>query len=470
MSVNDTFSSQFWGFQNGNPGTSVSLNDGQIQNSDPGIGFSGQEAGGIYVDTREVAGSFWVAQNAIFNKTTQQWNQIITSQPSYATQFFGGQTLNWYVGALGGTLPAITWVAAMQAPAYSYLRNKIINGGGSIDQRNNGAVLQPGGTNYTIDRWQAFVSQANKLTFQQQTTTLQPSAYYEHIVSLSSYASLTGDTFAWRQPIEAYNLQDLGWGTANALPISISVRARASVAGNYSVAVQNYAGTRSYVTTLALTAAFQNFQIIVPGDQGGAWVLFGNGGGLYLSFDLGSGATFQTATLNAWQAGNFLAATGAAKLVSVNGQTLDLTCIQLETGPVATPFEQRLFGAELLLAQRYCFILNPGSPNGSGLNGATIGGGYGSGTTGFFAIIWFPVQMRVAPALITIGTPSTNFRIFEGTISFVPSGAFSFVDITPNNAQIGAVISGGTTALAGVLQTEGSTFGVSGGIICSAEL
>lgn len=453
MSVNDTFSSQFWGFQNGNPGTSVSLNDGQIQNSDPGIGFSGQEAGGIYVDTREVAGSFWVAQNAIFNKTTQQWNQIITSQPSYATQFFGGQTLNWYVGALGGTLPAITWVAAMQAPAYSYLRNKIINGGGSIDQRNNGAVLQPGGTNYTIDRWQAFVSQANKLTFQQQTTTLQPSAYYEHIVSLSSYASLTGDTFAWRQPIEAYNLQDLGWGTANALPISISVRARASVAGNYSVAVQNYAGTRSYVTTLALTAAFQNFQIIVPGDQGGAWVLFGNGGGLYLSFDLGSGATFQTATLNAWQAGNFLAATGAAKLVSVNGQTLDLTCIQLETGPVATPFEQRLFGVELLLAQRYFYSLN-------GLQGTTVGMGICAAfnTNTAYIIIDLPVQLRAVPTLQASAANTFVISINSGGVT--PTAApllagtqGSFNTATVAFAATGLLIAG----QAGLLQTANST-------------
>lgn len=445
MSVNDTFSSQFWGFQNGNPGTSVSLNDGQIQNSDPGIGFSGQEAGGIYVDTREVAGSFWVAQNAIFNKTTQQWNQIITSQPSYATQFVGGQTLNWYVGALGGTLPAITWVAAMLAPAYSYLRNKIINGGGSIDQRNNGAVFTPTTTAYTIDRWQAIATQTSKLSFQQLTTTLQPSAYYEHIVSLSSYASLTGDIFAFTQPIEGYNLQDLAWGTASALPVSVSVRARASVAGNYSVSIRNYAGTRSYVTTLALTTSFQLFSITVPGDTGGAWVLSGNGGGLYLSFDLGSGATFQTSTLNAWQTGNFLAATGAAKLVSVNGQTLDLTCMQLETGPVATAFEQRLYGTELSLCQRYFFSINTlTDANGCFCNVSV------NSSTAAVGVIHLPVPMRANPAASINTAGLTQLNI--GNTSFAAT-AVSGIHNTLDTVQLSVTVSGGlTTSQAGFFQ------------------
>lgn len=62
--------------------------------------------------------------------------------------------------------------------------------------------------------------------------------------------------------------------------------------------------------------------------------------------------------------------------------------VQLELGSIATAFEQRLYGTELALCQRYCYVLSGQQPIGAG--------GWYSATT-FLPTMQYPVPMRVAP-------------------------------------------------------------------------
>jgi len=68
---------------------------------------------------------------------------------------------------------------------------------------------------------------------------------------------------------------------------------------------------------------------------------------------LGVGSSFQ-GTANTWQtsAGGLFAPTGATSVVGTNGATFYITGVQLEAGSVATPFERRDYGRELIMCQR----------------------------------------------------------------------------------------------------------------------
>ena len=87
---------------------------------------------------------------------------------------------------------------------------------------------------------------------------------------------------------------------------------------------------------------------------------------------------------------------------------------QLEEGSVATPFEQRPYGLELSLCQRY-YAKNSGH---SWLDNSTTAnaysGGYGE----------FPVDMRTTPSLSQLGGNKSN--ILNNTVNILPVGTRNF--------------------------------------------
>ena len=95
--------------------------------------------------------------------------------------------------------------------------------------------------------------------------------------------------------------------------------------------------------------------LVIPGDTTGTWAT-GVSWGVEFWFSCG-GTVTQTGNL--WAAGNFQAATGNVALYALaSGGNFRITGVQVEDGPVATPFEQRPIGMELSLCQRYFQIIN----------------------------------------------------------------------------------------------------------------
>jgi hypothetical protein len=260
-------------------------------------------------------------------------------------------------GTNGVTFPDSSLQAAAASP--NVLKNRIINGAMVIDQRNAGASTTPTGAGsgtYTLDRWCYQAAQTGKATVQQNAGAVTPPTgftNYAGITSTSAYSVLTGDYFHLYQAIEGFNIADLAWGTANAQTITISFWVRSSLTGTFGGALRNSGTARSYPFTYTISVAntWELKSVTIAGDTSGTW-LTTNGVGIYVGFNLGSGATY-SGTANAWGAGNYTSATGATSVVGTNGATFYITGVQLEQNTSATPFERRLIDKELISCYRY---------------------------------------------------------------------------------------------------------------------
>lgn len=241
-------------------------------------------------------------------------------------------------------------------------RNKIINGDMRFDQRNGGSsVTITTDPQYTVDRWKVGAITGSRVSVARSTAA--PAGFTNSVLITSLAATSVGanDYYGVQQDIEGFNISDLAWGTASAAPITVSFWVRSSMTGTFSIAIRNSDQNRSYPTTYTISQAntWEYKTVTIPGDTTGTWGT-GNGVGIRLTFSLGNGTNFQS-TANTWAAANRIAATGTVALVSTNGATMNITGVQVEKGSVATPFENRPYGLELSLCQRYCLTSKAGN-------------------------------------------------------------------------------------------------------------
>jgi hypothetical protein len=248
--------------------------------------------------------------------------------------------------------------ASLQGAAASpyVLKNRIINGDMVISQRNGTSSVTPTNGAYTLDRWTFQVSQASKLTSQQNAGSVTPPVGFKNylgITSSSAYSVISSDFFAVTQRIEGYNIADLGWGTANAKTVTLSFWVRSSLTGTFGGSLWNNAGDRSYPFTYTISSAntWEQKSITIAGDTSGTWNTT-NETGISVNFSVGSGSSL-SGTAGAWASALYTSATGATSVVGTNGATFYITGVQLEQNTSATPFERRLYSQEFINCQRY---------------------------------------------------------------------------------------------------------------------
>jgi hypothetical protein len=305
--------------------------------------------------------------------------------------------------AISGT-NGITLDGQFNSASSMGFKNRIINGGMVLDQRNAGASVTPTNGQYLVDRFTTALTQASKFTAQQSTTAPVGFTNSLKITSSSAYSVISTDYFGIGQVIEGFNVADLGWGTANAKTVTLSFQVYSSLTGTFGGAIFNDSANRSYPFTYTISSAntWTTASVTIAGDTTGTWAT-NNTGGMKIYFNLGTGSTY-SGTAGAWAGTFYLSATGATSVVGTNGATFYITGVQLEKGSTATSFDYRPYQTELALAQRYYAKF-------SSLSGVYVGFGSGvsTATTSAAIVVKYPVRMRSAPTI-----SQSNSGLYDG--------------------------------------------------------
>jgi hypothetical protein len=288
------------------------------------------------------------------------------------------------------------------------MRNRIINGAMVIDQRNAGASVTVNSASYAygVDRFFAQGQSADGV-FAVQRSTTAPAGFVNSLLATVTTADTSlGATQVYQivQPIEGYNVADLGWGAVGAATVTLSFWVRSSVTGVFGGSLFNATAARSYPFTYTINSAntFEQKTITISGDTTGTWGT-GNGVGIYVIFSLGCGSTI-SGTAGSWAGAQYNSATGATNLMATNGATFYITGVQLEKGSTATSFDYRPIGTELALCQRYYekgWFWAEGATNGGSQNVRSF---------------QFSVQKRAAPTLSNGNVSGPNANISSSNI------------------------------------------------------
>jgi hypothetical protein len=313
--------------------------------------------------------------------------------------------------ALGANLDLQT----LNSGQLSGFRNKIINGDMMVSQVNGTTAVTPAATSYPLDQWQNGSTGASKLTFQQVADAPAGFKYSTKISVAVQTAAGSTDQYMIRQPIEGQNIIDLQFGVATAVSVAVSLWIKGSVAGTYSISLNNAAGTRSYIGTIAVTNSWVKQTFVLTGCTDGVWAT-DNTNGMFVTIDLGSGSSF-VGTAGSWLTNYYMRASGSVAFVNqVNGSTLNITGVQLEQvsagATQGTAFEHVPYETQLRWCQRYL----PAIPAGSMAIGLCI-----STSSGWYS---FPlgVSTRIPVTGIVVSGAAPTIYNYTGASGLASNG------------------------------------------------
>ena len=306
-------------------------------------------------------------------------------------------------------------------------KNMVINGDMRIDQRNSGSAVSSHNANlFPVDRFRCLENTDGSVSMQRVADAPTGFEYSLKFTVTGTDTSLTTNQFTRAlHPIEGHNISHLNWGTSNAKTCTLSFHVKSSVAGQYYINIFNNAANRSMVKGYTIDAAntWEKKEITIIGDQTGTWET-GNLAGIYIGWSQGSGPTYHTTTLDAYQGSFVMVKSDQTNLTATNGATWQLTGVQFELGEKATDFEHRSYADELAKAQRYYYKL-PINSYGPYLCQYV--------SSNRFSHFWHPVPMRAVPTstttissgTVTEFTPDTHHTKYYNAAAYNSSSTFS---------------------------------------------
>jgi hypothetical protein len=370
---------------------------------------------------------------------------------------------NAILDASGGNTATINSMTPT-ADSLQGFRNRLINSDMRIDQRNAGAsvTVTAGSNNFSVDRYELSNATDGQASIQQDSSA--PTGFVNSVKVTTTTADgtlTTTQNLQFYQKIEGTNVSDLAWGTANAKTVTLSFWVRSSLTGTFGGSFRNSAVNRSYPFTYSISVAdtWEYKTITVAGDTSGTW-LTTTGIGLWVIFGLGVGPD-RSGTAGAWNSNNNISATGATSVIGTLNATWYITGVQLEVGSVATPFERRDYGRELMLCQRYYY---KAAITGAG---SCFGSGFAYSTTSANVFVPFPVPLRTRPTALSQSGTAGNYQVLRQGTNVTCSAVPTFDEGDTFGANVSFPVSSGLTAGEGVMGRSVST---SAFLAWSAEL
>jgi len=309
-----------------------------------------------------------------------------------------------------------TFTNSANLPNTFGFKNRIINGAMDIDQRNAGAsvsLTSGGGIGYPVDRW--YVENFTDGTATVQQVADAPTGFSNSIryTVTATDTSLASDQSAFmQQRIEGFNFADMAFGTASAKTVTVSFWVKSSVTGAFGVVLENSAYNRGYPASFTVNTAntWEQKTATITGDTTGTWIGATSGVGVRVTFAVAAGSA-RVASAGAWSASTVIGVSGQSNLMATNGATFQITGVQVEVGTVATSFDFRDYGRELILCQRYYEVIPM-----TGMTGTA-----GGGTLIAFSRPYL-VQKRATPTVAIRSGTSANFNAFRPLIEAANSG------------------------------------------------
>ena len=229
----------------------------------------------------------------------------------------------------------------------------------------------------------------------------------------------TLDFITMRYKVEAQDIANSGWNYTSATSfVTMSFWCKSSVAQNFYGYLYSHDGTAQAYAFETGSLSANTWTKVVLKIPGNSNLTFDNnndnGLDLYISQFWGTDRTDGGKTLNSWAAYNGAARTRdfTSTWYTTDNATWEMTGVQFEVGPQATPFEHRPFADELQLCKRYYNEFGP-----DGVTGAPIAN-YMQNSADRIPIPPLHPEMRTTPT-VTGTDPLTEFS--SGTTRSVSS-------------------------------------------------
>ena len=319
-----------------------------------------------------------VPPNEIWLTTGSAYKFVVTDS---TTAVIG--TYDNIVGMISASsdITALTALKSVNGGQLAGMRNRIINGGMQVSQRfGTGLAAIPNGVRtFVVDRSTVYVQGAATSGWQSIGGGPEGSLATNCIV-VSGAAGVT--SIQLLQPIEAVNSSDLaGKQVTLSVWIYLSAGGPLNVSGsiNRAVTADTITGNISDVTLTMSSSTLSS----------GTWTKFTGTGTLSASATLGIETNINL--------GGSIPA----------GVSVRFSYLQLELGSVATPFEQRPYGSELALCQRFFEKsfpqgTKPAQALGTVASGANRFSASKAGSASLnYGFISYKVTKRVAPLTLT---------------------------------------------------------------------
>jgi len=280
-------------------------------------------------------------------------------------------------------------------------RNIIINGAMDVAQRGT-SFTNPSVSAYTLDRWSTVYSHDGAVDVSQSTTT--PAGFKNSLkidVTTADSSLSSSQYYILQQIIEGQNLSHLNYGSSDAKEVTVSFWVRSNKTGTYYVEIQTSGSqelARPYTINTANTWEHKTLTWIANTDF---TITETNAAGVILYWWLAGGSAYTGSPLATTWANNTNRVTGQTNFLDSTSNEFYITGVQLEVGDTATDFEHRSFADELQRCQRYYYIMDSSTSNGSYLRYCNA---FYKSATAAEGVIHLPVEMRATPTLTASGT------------------------------------------------------------------